>query len=125
LHEEAQEGETSMTIRTPILLTIPTLSTPRVWNKHHRNAPADAIYIGRGSPWGNPFVIGKDGTREEVIRKYEEDVMRSPATQQLIREHLRGKHLVCFCSPKPCHGDVLLRIANEVSHEHRTHEPPA
>ena len=41
----------------------------RVLNK--RTGTHDgAIYIGRGSKWGNPFVIGKDGTRAEVIEKY-------------------------------------------------------
>ena len=38
--------------------------------RNHRNAPAGAVFIGRGSKYGNPFVIGPDGTREEVIRKF-------------------------------------------------------
>lgn len=37
---------------------------PRVYNKHHSNAPADAIYVGRGSPWGNRFIIGEHGDRD-------------------------------------------------------------
>ena len=82
---------------------------PRVHNKYHNTAPADAIYIGRGSPYGNPYVIGKDGTREEVIARFEEHVLPT-----LNLDAIRGKDLVCFCSPKPCHGDLLLKYANKV-----------
>jgi hypothetical protein len=40
---------------------------PRVHNKYHNSAPSNAVYIGRGSPFGNPFVIGKDGTRGKLV----------------------------------------------------------
>lgn len=86
---------------------------PKVFNKHHKNAPIDAIYIGRGSPWGNPFVIGVHGNRDQVIQQYHALVHSDPANLATIKRELKGKHLVCFCAPKPCHGDVLLRIANE------------
>ena len=43
----------------------------RVLNKHHAGVPAGAVYIGRGSKWGNPFRIGPDGDRAAVIAKYE------------------------------------------------------
>ncbi len=46
-------------------------TTPRVLNKHTHGIPEGAVYIGRGSPWGNRFVIGRDGTRDEVCDKYE------------------------------------------------------
>lgn len=79
------------------------MARPRVYNKHHGNCPKDAVYIGRGSPYGNPFVIGQHGTREEVIEKYATRVL-----PHLDLEPLRGKDLVCFCSPKSCHGDEIL-----------------
>lgn len=81
---------------------------PKVHNKYHNTAPKDAVYIGRGSPWGNPFVIGKDGSREEVIEKF-----RIFTLPKLDLEPLRGKDLICFCSPKACHGDILLKEANK------------
>jgi hypothetical protein len=82
---------------------------PKVWNKRDPNTPKDAIYVGRPSKWGNPFVIGKDGTREEVIARYREWIAyRAPETF----DELRGKDLVCWCAPKACHADVLLEIAN-------------
>lgn len=42
----------------------------RVLNKHHAGIPADAVYIGRGSKWGNPFRLGRDGDRATVIAKH-------------------------------------------------------
>jgi hypothetical protein len=68
------------------------------------------VYIGRPSKWGNPFVIGEDGDREAVIRAFERYVLDS----ELIHDigELRGKVLGCWCAPLPCHGDVLLRLAN-------------
>jgi hypothetical protein len=79
-------------------------------NQRIHGRPADAVYIGRPSKWGNQFVIGKDGTRAEVIAKYERYLCDSPLLDQI--HELRGKNLVCWCAPEPCHGDVLLRLAN-------------
>lgn len=70
------------------------------------------VYIGRPGPWGNPFTIGRDGTRQEVIRKYEEHLLASHALLELVPE-LAGMTLGCWCSPRPCHGDVLARYAND------------
>lgn len=72
------------------------------------NAPYD-VYIGRPSKWGNKFIIGKDGTRSEVIRKYREYVQ---SDEQLMAdlEELRGKVLGCYCKPQSCHGDELVKL---------------
>jgi hypothetical protein len=83
----------------------------RVLNKHHAGVPADAVYIGRGSKWGNPFRIDRDGDRAAVIAKYE----RWFADQHhLLRalDELAGRDLVCFCALRSCHGDLLLRLAS-------------
>ena len=61
------------------------------------------VYIGRPSKWGNPFSIGKDGDREEVLYKYKEWIK----TQDLDLNELRDKVLGCWCAPKKCHGDIL------------------
>lgn len=84
------------------------MSHPRVHNKYKNSAPAGAIYIGRGSEWGNPFVIGKDGTRAQVIEKYRIHVL-----PKLDVSKLKGKHLICFCAPQACHGDLLAQAADE------------
>ncbi len=88
---------------------------PQVLNIY-RNPDAkkrsDCVYIGRPSKWGNPFVIGKDGTREEVVAKYREYLLGRPDLLEQAKIELAEKNLVCFCSPKLCHGNVLIKIAN-------------
>lgn len=88
----------------------------KVWNKRDLNVPKDAVYVGRPTQWGNPYIIGKDGTREEVIAKYRWDLEHScqkyPKTMRFKFEELKGKDLVCWCAPEACHADVLLEIAN-------------
>jgi len=81
---------------------------PKVHNKYARTAPPDAVYVGRGSPWGNPYRIGVHGNREEVIRLFELNTLPT-----LDLEPLRGKDLICYCAPKSCHADILLREANK------------
>lgn len=80
---------------------------------HCKREPYD-VYIGRGSKWGNPFVIGKDGTREQVIAQYETHIRRQTKLLAEIGE-LRGKTLGCWCAPKACHGDVLLELCNTMT----------
>lgn len=87
---------------------------PRVLNKYKAGIPKWAVYVGRGSPWGNPFKIGEDGDRDTVIAKYEEMLLASPEKIEAVKIHLKDKDLVCFCAPSKCHADILLRIANEV-----------
>lgn len=70
------------------------------------------VYIGRGGPWGNPFIIGRDGSRKEVLALYEDWIARRPALHDRARRELRGKILGCYCKPLDCHGDTLARIAN-------------
>jgi len=69
------------------------------------------VYIGRPSRWGNPFTIGRDGTRDEVIAKYRTYLMRSDSLMKALPE-LKGKILGCWCKPKPCHGDILVELAD-------------
>lgn len=84
----------------------------RVLNKYKDEIPADAIYIGRPSYWGNPYSIGRDGNREEVIEKYRAYLKTRPDITLKAKLELRGHDLVCFCAPAACHGDVLVEIAN-------------
>lgn len=92
------------------------MTAPTVLNWHHLDeTPEYAVFIGRPSKWGNPFHIGPDGTRAKVIEKYRAYLMANPALLAAARAELRGRVLVCYCKPQPCHGDVLLEIANEGS----------
>jgi Domain of unknown function (DUF4326) len=72
------------------------------------------IFIGRPSKWGNPFIIGRDGSRADVIRKYEEWIVNRPELLACLHE-LRDKRLGCFCKPEACHGDVLAFLADNIA----------
>ena len=85
----------------------------RVVNLKHA---AYDVYIGRAgkgmrSDWGNPFVIGRDGTRAEVIAKYKQLLwqrIKSGGVSIPDLLALDGKTLGCFCKPAACHGDVIV-----------------
>lgn len=71
------------------------------------------VYTGRGSRWGNPYAIGFDGDREEVIHKFKYDFERD--FLKFSREDtlaLKGKTLGCHCKPAMCHGDVIAEYLN-------------
>ena len=74
------------------------------------------IDIGRGTKWGNPFIIGVHGTRKECIEKYKRMIL---SDKKLLVDipGLTGKVLGCSCKPKACHGDILADLANSYYHE--------
>lgn len=83
---------------------------------------ADYVYIGRNNripgerDWGNPFVIGADGTRAQVIIKYRRWLLGRLRRSESLRrdlEALRGNVLGCYCKPLACHGDVLIELLEE------------
>lgn len=76
--------------------------------KVFKNSP-DYVYIGRGSKWGNPFRIGKDGNRQEVIEKYKQYLLKNKYLLSCLPE-LKNKTLGCFCKPLACHGDILIEM---------------
>lgn len=97
-----------------LLVHVQAPHAPRLYNRLSGPvAPAGTVYIGRPSKWSNPYVIGRDGTREEVIARYRQWIVLQPELYAAARAELAGCDLVCFCSPLPCHGDVLMEIANE------------
>jgi hypothetical protein len=70
----------------------------------------NTVYIGRGSKWGNQFIMGMDGDRAEVIQLYREWFLeRIEGDPAFMREtmKLKDKTLVCYCKPLPCHGDAI------------------
>ena len=85
---------------------------PKLLNRHHPNLPKDAVHIGRHTAFGNPYRHPKDGTRKQVIEKFALWLATQPELIERIRTELSGKDLVCSCWPLPCHGDLLLKIAN-------------
>lgn len=89
-----------------------TMKCTVVNKRRHKPTPND-VYIGRPSKWGNPFVIGKDGNRNQVVSKYLTWLVKQPELMKALPE-LRGKTLVCWCAPQMCHGDVLAGLANSI-----------
>ena len=89
--------------------------TPRV--VHCKKEEFD-VYVGRGSKWGNPY-SHKEGTlaehvvesRREAVQRFEEYLLSNEELMGSLSE-LKGKILGCWCKPKSCHGDILLRYAN-------------
>ena len=73
-----------------------------------RRPAADRFYLGQPTKWRNPFVIGRDGTRDGVIAIYRAWIVLQPALMAALTK-LRGKHLVCWCAPKRCHAEALAR----------------
>jgi hypothetical protein len=95
------------------------MQAPRVVNiRRTKGKPAEKwdVYIGRGmhrgtwhlehSKWHNPYIIGKDGTRDQVLQKYRDYLLSSKLVGDLLE--LEGKVLGCWCAPEPCHGHVLV-----------------
>jgi hypothetical protein len=99
---------------------------PQYTNLREWMSDTTNVYIGRknivfidgirfppeDSPWANPFKIGKDGSREDCLKKYRNYVCKlliSDRSNVMITRllGLRGKTLGCWCTPEPCHGDII------------------
>lgn len=80
-----------------------------------KQAKAEGRFVNvmRPSIWGNPFVVGRDGTRTEVIALYRAYVLASADLMNAIGD-LTNKLLGCACLPLPCHAEVLAELANRV-----------
>ncbi len=76
------------------------------------------VYIGRGSIFGNPYVIGVDGSKEQVIARYKEwfkFLLRDRIFKESVLK-LKDKCLGCFCNDyEPCHGDVIIQYLDDNS----------
>jgi hypothetical protein len=111
LNHDPKETAMNEYSQRPCGLLVPAhvqLGAPRVVHckreRHH-------VYIGRPSKWGNPFAVGRDGARAECIELYELYLLENEQLMAALGE-LRGLVLGCWCAPRPCHGDVLVRLAN-------------
>jgi hypothetical protein len=86
---------------------------------HCKKEPYD-VYIGRPSKFGNPFPLPPKATEEERIEcavKFEEWFRKQPDLIKFAKETLKGKTLGCWCAPKLCHGDIIIKIMNESTEE--------
>ncbi|MHC4188367.1 MAG: DUF4326 domain-containing protein [Planctomycetota bacterium] len=78
----------------------------RVVNLKHEDCD---VRICRPGQWGNPYRMGIDGTREEVIEMYRKWILTQPHLLEQLYI-LEGKRLGCWCAPLPCHGDILIEL---------------
>lgn len=73
-------------------------------------------YIGRGSPWGNPYSMTthNEEDRKNVIHSFkydfDRDILLKAKKDDVYK--LAGKRLGCFCKPFDCHGDILANFLN-------------
>ncbi len=103
-------------------------ASARVINIKH-DPTAYYVYIGRAnkqygleeSQWANPYKIGKDGTRQEVIEKYRAYIKGRPDLLASLSD-LEGQPLGCWCSPEPCHGDVLIELLQQSTSQSKNEE---
>jgi hypothetical protein len=91
--------------------------------KGHRDDPDfdDVVYVGRAmhrggwhlaaSPLANPFRLGRDGTREEIVAAYREYILGRPDLLARLPD-LRGRRLGCWCVPLACHAQVIAELAD-------------
>jgi hypothetical protein len=96
---------------------IPPVNEPRVWNRHHGDPPGHSVYVGRGSPLGNPWPLElKPGERRidaapAALRKYAAWLRDRLATPEIVNA-LMGitpeTYLVCSCWPAHCHAEVIV-----------------
>lgn len=105
---------------TNLVACIPKFKLPKVVNL--RKEEHD-VKICRGTEWGNPFRIGPDGTREEVIEKYRKWLPKQPKLMKKLGS-LSGQRLGCFCQPKPCHGDAIVEVFREKIRIGKASDPP-
>ncbi len=124
----AVEGPVDPTV-VPLVPKRVRLSRAKGWRM-----PPNTAKVDRTTDWGNPFVVGKDGTAAECVQRFEmmlaglvemrsaEVVRRQLDFLRTLQDgfsldRLRGKNLACWCClDKPCHADVLLRLANLERH---------
>lgn len=87
--------------------------------------PPNTVYVGRGSKYGNPFIVGEVYEGDFIIDNqhakccfadiYADGIWKdfSLPSPDEIKKSLKGKDLACWCPlDKPCHADILLKIAN-------------
>jgi hypothetical protein len=108
----------------------------QIWKTEYvyvgRSAPNNAMFaVRQESPLANPFVIGKDGDRKQVIEKYRKwlweqcKIPQSTAKRELdrlVEKYKRGESivLVCWCAPKRCHADIIKRAIEHFAKGNRS-----
>lgn len=88
-----------------------------VVNKKHTRAYT--VDISRPNFLGNPYRIGVDGTREEVVAKFKVFFHTSEKLKKYVREGCKDEILGCYCKPLPCHGDIIAEYLNGLKEDEK------
>jgi len=88
---------------------------PKVLNLRSAIGGLSYIRVDRGTDWGNPFVMRSmtESERQRVCELYEQYAIWRLTVEPRWLDALKGHHLACWCAPKRCHAETLLRFANE------------
>jgi len=103
IFKNIEEGRVAFWGDWRLVIDLSPYKTKVLNNRRDKISPRTTTYIGRGSLYGNPFVIGTDGDRDSVCDQYEKEVL---PTLNLLP--LFGRNVVCYCSPARCHGDSII-----------------
>jgi hypothetical protein len=71
------------------------------------------VYIGRPSKWGNPYKLTDNDSslkRRVIVQQYLHWLMLEPILQKAMVNELSGKDLLCWCTPRLCHGHVIRHL---------------
>jgi hypothetical protein len=78
--------------------------------------PANTIYVGRPTCWGNYYNVTPERSRADAYSAYYIwlKTAATPEFKAQVRTALKGKNLACWCRlDQQCHADLLLKLANE------------
>jgi hypothetical protein len=108
---------------------------------NRRNGRVPGVYVVRPAVLGNPYVIGSDGSRHDVLDKYRAWLREQYRHDGAVRRALRTLAmryltdgqltLICWCAPQPCHAEVIrdavlgMVQARERAREARAHMRPS
>lgn len=84
-----------------------------IYNLRDGTPPKGVIRVDRGTEWGNPFVMHGEPDRPHVCDLFELYAGWRLTVDPTWLKSLRGKDLACWCAPKRCHADTLMRLANK------------
>lgn len=81
----------------------------------HLKKSTYTVYIGRPTIFGNPFPIGDSYTRDEAVAAYEEYARSNKPLLKAIKELSEDDILGCWCHPRKCHGDIVIKLWGEMN----------
>jgi hypothetical protein len=96
-------------------ITGQTMTPQRIQRKRTKGwkMPANAVYVGRPSRWGNPYPVTAMRSSADAIGLFDQYARTRSIEDREWLAPLRSKDLACWCPlDRPCHADILLRLAN-------------